>query len=55
MTFTQEEVTQIKNYLLEIPGKYGLPLLQLIAKKEQDVLHQVPPVERPHEPVPQEK
>jgi hypothetical protein len=52
MTLTQAEVDQLKNYALELPTKYGVQLLQFIAKKEQDVLHKVSSLEQPREPLP---
>lgn len=36
MILTQEELDQIKNYLLEQPTKFSLPLIQWFAKKEQE-------------------
>jgi hypothetical protein len=49
MTLTKEEVDQLRNYALELPTKYGVTLLQFLAKKEkEDVLHPVPSVEPTH-------
>jgi hypothetical protein len=32
MNLTQDQVVQLNNQLLEIPGKYGLPIIQLLQK-----------------------
>ena len=38
MTFTEAEIKQISDYLLEIPAKYANPLLTFIAAKQKESL-----------------
>jgi hypothetical protein len=36
ITLTEEQLTEIKAYLNEVPFKYALPLFQYLDKLEQD-------------------
>ena len=36
MTLTQEELNEIRNYLMEQPTKFSLPLINYLSKKEQE-------------------
>lgn len=41
ITITQKEVEDLKNFANEIPTKFGYPLLEFLAKKENELKQEV--------------